>query len=85
MLVEIKRLPLGGRRSFVCSAALLQSVADSVWWPLKRRAKTILFEAIAHGIGWYCIGKGLFMIAIPFQAKQTLLEILRGPSSGSRV
>ena len=52
---------------------------------LKAASENNLFEAIAHGIGWYCIGKGLFMVAIPFQVKQTLLEILRCPLSGGRV
>lgn len=26
-------------------------------------------EAIANGVGWYCIGKGIFMIASTFQIK----------------
>jgi hypothetical protein len=26
-----------------------------------------LFTAIAHGIGFYCVGKGIFMIAILFK------------------
>ena len=36
---------------------------------LKASGENSLLEAIANGIGWYCIGKGIFMIASPFQLK----------------
>lgn len=36
---------------------------------LKAVGENSLPEAIANGIGWYCIGKGIFMIASPFQLK----------------
>lgn len=36
---------------------------------LKAAGDNSLPEAIANGIGWYCIGKGIFMIASPFQLK----------------
>ena len=36
---------------------------------LKAAGENSLPEAIANGIGWYCIGKGIFMIASPFQLK----------------
>lgn len=36
-----------------------------------------LAEAIANGIGWYCIGKGIFMIAIPFQLKGAVIQLVR--------
>lgn len=28
-----------------------------------------ILQAIANGIGWYCIGKGIFMISLPFKIK----------------
>ena len=34
---------------------------------LKSAAENNMIEAIAHGMGLYFIGKGIFMIAIPFQ------------------
>lgn len=37
-----------------------------------------MFEAIANGIGWYCIGKGLFMMASPFQLRGAAYSLLRG-------
>ena len=28
-----------------------------------------MLQAIANGVGWYCIGKGIFMMASPFQLR----------------
>ena len=36
---------------------------------LRASGENSLLEAIANGIGWYCIGKGIFMIASLFQLK----------------
>jgi len=37
-----------------------------------------LIEAIANGIGWYCIGKGLFMLASTFHAQGLARYLFRG-------
>lgn len=36
---------------------------------LKSAGENSMIEAIAHGMGYYFIGKGLFMMAIPFQVR----------------
>ena len=42
---------------------------------LKAAGENSMIEAIAHGIGWYCIGKGLFMIASPFQLRGAVVTL----------
>lgn len=37
-----------------------------------------MFEAIANGMGWYCIGKGLFIAASPFQLRGAAYHLFRG-------
>ena len=39
---------------------------------LQAAGENSMLEAIANGIGWYCIGKGLFMIAVPFNLKDAV-------------
>lgn len=36
-----------------------------------------LGQVLANGIGWYCIGRGLFMMATPFQLRGAVNHLRR--------
>ena len=39
---------------------------------LKAAGENSLMEAIAHGIGWYFVGKGIFMMTVPFHLQSAI-------------
>lgn len=45
---------------------------------LKAASSDNLFAAIANGIGWYCVGKGIFMMASPFQLRGGAHHLFHG-------
>jgi hypothetical protein len=42
---------------------------------IKAAGENSILEAIAHGMGLYFIGKGIFMIAIPFQVRGAVARL----------
>lgn len=68
----------GGLSRWTCVFGGLVAIGGGVSLASLRAASdNSLFEAIANGIGWYCIGKGIFMMAIPFQAKGAIARLLK--------
>jgi len=45
---------------------------------LKAQGENNMLEAIANGIGYYCLGKGIFMIAISINVREALRVIRMG-------
>jgi hypothetical protein len=43
---------------------------------LKAAGANSMMESIANGIGWYCIGKGIFMMSTPFQLRGAIDRLL---------
>lgn len=43
---------------------------------LKAQGDASLLEALANGIGFYCIGKGIYMIAMVFQLREAEKSLL---------
>lgn len=43
---------------------------------LKAAGENSMIESIANGMGWYFIGKGLFMMATPFQVRGAIDRLL---------
>ncbi len=43
---------------------------------LRAASDSNLLQGIANGIGWYCLGKGIFMLAVPFQARGAIFKLL---------
>jgi hypothetical protein len=43
---------------------------------LKAAGANSMIESIANGMGWYFIGKGLFMMATPFQVRGAIDRLL---------
>ena len=55
---------------FFCVIGGLVSVGAGIYLAsLDAASSNSMFEAIANGMGWYCIGKGIFMMASPFQLR----------------
>lgn len=68
----------GGWSRFLCVIGGIVAIGGGISLAgLRAASENNLLAAIANGIGWYCIGKGIFMIAIPFQAKGAVLRLLR--------
>lgn len=68
----------GGWSRFACVAGGIVAIGGGISLAgLRAASENNLFAAIANGIGWYCIGKGIFMVAVPFQAKGAVLRLLR--------
>ena len=68
----------GGASRFFCIIGGVIAIYGGISLAgLRAASENNLFAAIANGIGWYCIGKGVFMIAIAFQAKGAVLRLLR--------
>lgn len=68
----------GGWSRFLCVMGGIVAIGGGISLAgLRAASENNLFAAIANGIGWYCIGKGIFMLAIPFQAKGAVLRLLR--------
>jgi hypothetical protein len=58
---------------FFCGLGGLVSVGAGISLVVIEAAgQNSLLEAIAHGMGWYFIGKGLFMTAVAFQVKSAV-------------
>jgi hypothetical protein len=59
----------GGLSRFFCVVAGIVAIGGGISLvALKAAGENSMIEAIAHGMGWYFIAKGLFMMAIPFQS-----------------
>lgn len=43
---------------------------------LRAAAEDSIIQSIANYIGWYCLGKGIFMIAVSFQIKGAVNRLL---------
>lgn len=43
---------------------------------LKAASDNSMLESIANGIGWYCLGKGIFMIAAPLHAREAFFKLI---------
>ncbi len=43
---------------------------------LKAAGANSMIESIANGMGWYFIGKGLFMMATPFEIRGAVSRLL---------
>lgn len=43
---------------------------------LKAAGANSMIESIANGMGWYFIGKGLFMMSTPFQVRGAIDRLL---------
>jgi hypothetical protein len=44
---------------------------------LKAAGENSLTEAIAHGIGWYFVGKGIFMMSAPFHLQSAIHWLIK--------
>ena len=43
---------------------------------LKAASNNNMLQSIANSIGWYCLGKGIFMIAAPVHARGAFLKLI---------
>lgn len=43
---------------------------------LKAAGENSMIQGIANGIGWYCLGKGIFMIAAPLHARGAFFRLI---------
>lgn len=43
---------------------------------LKAASENSMIQSIANGIGWYCLGKGIFMIAAPLHARGAFFKLI---------
>ena len=68
---ERKRAGRYGGAQALCSIGGLVVIAAGIKLSmLEAESANSLLAAVANGIGWYCIGRGIFMIAASFQARQ---------------
>lgn len=68
----------GGSSRFFCIVGGVVAIGGGISLAgLRAASENNLLAAIANGIGWYCIGKGIFMIAMAFQVKEGVLRLIR--------
>ena len=61
-----------GSRVVGILGGLVAVIAGIVLLRLKAAGENSLIEAMAHGFGVYCLGKGLFMVAIMLNAQEAV-------------
>lgn len=66
----------GGSLLFCIVGALVCMGGGLSLISIKAASDNNLFQAIANGIGWYCLGKGIFMLAAAFQARGAIFKLL---------
>lgn len=64
-------------RAFCVFAGIISIVGGLSLFTLKAASENSLIEALAHGIGIYCIGKGLFMMAATANFTEAVNRLLR--------
>lgn len=64
-------------RIFCVLGGLIAIVGGMQLAGLKAAGSNSLMEAIANGMGWYFIGKGVFMIAMTFNFKEAIKAVRR--------
>lgn len=66
----------GGASRFFCIVGGLVAIGGGLSLVgLKAASENNMLQSIANGMGWYFIGKGLFMMAIPFQVRGAVARL----------